>query len=284
MIVLKKYKKRYFSKVYEFLYNNYTFDRSRGVNASFFAYSLLHIAMDKKNISQNGVWFDDKRIVAFCSYEMHLGEAFFSYQKEYEFLLDEMITFSEKNLRDNNNRLLMHPFSTQVLLRQKLKERGYRIIDSWPMKHLSLNEPFYHPLPKGYYFLEEEVDFKKLELCLHKGFDHGEKTDKYHPKEYKKVFTSPYATSALSTIIVNSNNEYVTFAGMWYEKDNHLAYLEPLCTIPEERKKGLASSAIGNLCKKLSKLGATHMSGGADEFYSKLGFKEIYRDELWEKR
>ena len=33
-------------------------------------------------------------------------------------------------------------------------------------------------------------------------------------------------------------------AGMWWVPEDHLAYMEPLCTVPQHRRKGLASAAL----------------------------------------
>ena len=47
-----------------------------------------------------------------------------------------------------------------------------------------------------------------------------------------------------------------------------------LCTVPEHRHKGLASAALSELQRRTSRLGATHMTGGDNEFYSKIGFEK----------
>ena len=46
--------------------------------------------------------------------------------------------------------------------------------------------------------------------------------------------------------------------------------MEPLCTIPEYRNRGLAAAALSEMYRKTKKLGATHMTGGDNAFYKKL--------------
>lgn len=48
--------------------------------------------------------------------------------------------------------------------------------------------------------------------------------------------------------------------------------MEPLCTIPEYRHKGLASAALTEMYRRTKALGATHMTGGSDGFYKKIGY------------
>ena len=45
-------------------------------------------------------------------------------------------------------------------------------------------------------------------------------------------------------IIANEKEEYVCYSGMWWVPQNKLAYMEPLCTIPEYRNRGLAAAAL----------------------------------------
>jgi len=73
-------------------------------------------------------------------------------------------------------------------------------------------------------------------------------------------------------------------AGMWWTPENNLAYMEPLCTVPKYRKKGLASAALSEHYRRLKPLGATHMTGGGDPFYEKLGFVPLVHWTFWEKK
>lgn len=86
---------------------------------------------------------------------------------------------------------------------------------------------------------------------------------------------APHATPELDVAIAiaDESGEYVCYAGMWWTPENHLAYMEPLCTIPEYRHKGLAEAALSEMYRRTKALGATHMTGGANRFYQKLGYQ-----------
>ena len=45
----------------------------------------------------------------------------------------------------------------------------------------------------------------------------------------------------------NEAGEYVCYAGLWWVPENKLAYMEPLCTVPEYRHMGLASAALSEI-------------------------------------
>ena len=63
---------------------------------------------------------------------------------------------------------------------------------------------------------------------------------------------------------------------MWRVPENHPAYMEPLCTIPEHRKKGLAAAALTQHYRTFRDKGASHMTGGGDPLYTKIGFGKGY--------
>ncbi len=82
---------------------------------------------------------------------------------------------------------------------------------------------------------------------------------------------------------MNEAGDYVCYAGMWWVPENHLAYLEPLCTVPEYRRKGLAAAALSELWQRLKPLGATHMTGGENPFYPKIGYGPGVKWTYWKK-
>ena len=84
-------------------------------------------------------------------------------------------------------------------------------------------------------------------------------------------------------VVETDEGEYVCYAGMWWTPENRLAYMEPLCTVPMHRKKGLAAAALSEHYRRLKPRGATHMTGGDSPFYEKIGFDPMIRWTFWEK-
>lgn len=82
--------------------------------------------------------------------------------------------------------------------------------------------------------------------------------------------------------IADESGEYVCYAGMWWTPENHLAYMEPLCTIPGYRHKGLAA-ALSEMYRRTKALGATYMTGGENRFYQKNGYQNVVKWTFWQK-
>ena len=93
---------------------------------------------------------------------------------------------------------------------------------------------------------------------------------------------APHATPQFDIVIANEE-EYVCYSGMWWVKENNLAYMEPLCTIPEYRNRGLAAVALSKHYERMKKLGATHMTDGGNEFYKKIGYSDGIVWTHWKK-
>ncbi|HEQ78800.1 MAG TPA: GNAT family N-acetyltransferase, partial [Euryarchaeota archaeon] len=130
--------------------------------------------------------------------------------------------------------------------------------------------------------LDDENNIGKIHTCLWKGFNHGPNPD--NDIDGRLLMQSgPSFRHDLTTIIKTSSGDYACYAGMWFDNQNKYAYLEPLATVPEHRKKGLASIAITQAMKKTKKLGAKYCFGGVFKFYESTGFETTGYREKWEK-
>ncbi|NSW90324.1 MAG: GNAT family N-acetyltransferase [Firmicutes bacterium] len=100
-------------------------------------------------------------------------------------------------------------------------------------------------------------------------------------KEYYGM--CPNFRKDLTTVIKAPNGDYACFAGMWFDEINKYAYLEPLATVPEYRRIGLATIALTEAMKKIKALGATYCFSGVPEFYTAIGFETICHRKMWKK-
>jgi predicted N-acetyltransferase YhbS len=72
---------------------------------------------------------------------------------------------------------------------------------------------------------------------------------------------------------------------MWYEPVNRFAYVEPVATDPDYRRKGLGTAAVLEGIRRCGELGATvAFVGSGNPFYKSMGFSEIYTEFVWDKR
>lgn len=164
---------------------------------------------------------------------------------------------------------------------------GYRKQSEYQNLQYDFANALDYPLPNGFHFVKpQDLDLSKVGACCWKGFDHEQTEGAWNPAQVHSNYllsTAPHATPELDVVIADENGEYACFAGMWWTPENHLAYMEPLCTIPKHRHKGLAAAALSELYRRTKALGATHMTGGANPFYQKIGYQPAVQWTYWGK-
>lgn len=274
-------------KIYQFMLEIYERDWRNGVPAPFFEYAFSSFAywMDITYSFKNRIWEDNGKIVAFCFYESPLTDIYFSLKPGYEELASEMIAYADKHMpiKDGKRQLVL--FGGQEALMNAAMQHGYCQVWQTTDMQFDFEEVLDYPLPEGFHFVNpEEFDIDKGNKCCWKGFDH-EQSEGPWDHQYEQagylLKVAPHATSELAVAIADEEGEYACYAGMWWTPENKLAYMEPLCTIPEYRNRGLASAALSELYRRTKKLGATHMTGGENEFYKKIGYKPAVEWTYW---
>lgn len=271
--------------VYRFMTEIYERDWRNGVPAPFLEYALCSDWMDKSLVHRNRLWFDGDRLVGVCFYENPVTDAYFSLRPGYEALAEEMVAYAQSDMpkKDGKQRLVI--FGAQQALSAAAERAGFHREFSYWEKVYDFAEPLAHPLPEGFRFADAPLDPARCAQCCWKGFDHEESEGPWDgdAEDSLALLAAPHATHDLSVAIEDEAGEYVCYAGMWWTKENALAYMEPLCTVPEHRRKGLAAAALSELYRRTKALGATHMTGGGDPFYDRIGFAPVVEWVFWEK-
>jgi hypothetical protein len=280
-----------FEKVNKYLTDVFNMETLNGyLLPQYFEYAHTHPLFNFKLTHRFGLWEDENELIGIACYDMYPGECFISVKDDYHSLLPEMISYSEEYLSEKNNGKMSLAISTvdkEIEKRELLKKTGYEKTHSEPVTIFSYDNTFPRQiLPEGFFIisLEDENDFNKIHDCLWYGFNHGPEPDPDNDIDSRILAQSgPNFRKDLTTIIKAPNGEYTCFAGMWLDKQNKYAYLEPLATVPKYRHMGLAKAALIEGMKKTKELGAKHCFGGTGEFYKNFGFNEIANRELWKK-
>lgn len=278
--------------VWDFMVDIYGHFFKNGVAAPFFEYALASSWMNKSYLHLDRLWLDGEKVVGFVFYEDPVTHIFFSLRPGYEVLAEEMVEYAEANMPNFGNEQELVLFAGQSAFLDVIKKRGYELLS----ENVDLICDFRKtkldfPLPGGFHFVPpQECDPLKLAVCTWKGFDHEDKGafenwqeelgEKWTPaRAYHGILSSaiappPHATHEYNVIIADEQGEYACFSGMWWVPKNKLAYMEPLCTVPEHRRKGLAAAALSKHYEILKPLGAELMTGGGDAFYGKIGYED----------
>ena len=288
--------------VWDFLVDIFDRENGSGKPAPFFEHALRASWMDSSYSYLDRFWFDGDKTVAFVYYEVPVTDIYFAVRKGYEYLADELINYAIASMPNFNDAQQFVFLNGQEFLMEAAAKRGFEKVYEYEELVFDFENELKYELPEGYHFVEpEDTDILKLSKLCWYGFGHGERGeftrwDKYDdglewtPEKSHKdnvgefMAPSPHSTHEYDVIIADENGEYVCFSGMWWISENKLAYMEPLCTSPEHRRKGLASAALTKHYHRMKALGATHMTGGEDPFYEKIGYGDGFKISIWKKK
>lgn len=265
-----------FAAVRQFMVEIYERDWRNGVPAPFLEYALCCSWMDTSLTHRFSLWEEDGRIVALVFYENPASDVYFSLRPGYERLIGEMMDYAEADMPKTDGAQRFVLFGGQKALVEAAECRGYTRTGGYNELVYDFSKPLEYPLPQGFSFVPpDKLDYAKISECCYRGFN-NEQTDGPWDGDYEdvvRISLAPDSTLPLCAVVQNERGEYVCVAGMWWTPENRLAYMEPLCTVPEYRRRGLAAAALSELYRRMKPLGATHMTGGDDPFYAKIGFE-----------
>lgn len=278
---------------WDFMTEVYDHERSNGVPAPFFEYALASSWLDRNYLFMNRFWLDGDKVVAFAFYEEPCTDVYVNLRPGYEALAAEIVEYGEAQMPRFGGEKAFVLFPGQTALIEAVRARGYALAhDERDYEFDFATGTLDAPLPEGFHFVEataDGVDPLKLAICFWKGFGHAENAPFEHwedrvtgsewgvQRSYygvlgETVAPPPHSTYAHNVIIADQAGEYACFSGMWWVAKNRLAYMEPLCTIPEYRGRGLAAAALSRHVRRLRPLGAERMTGGGSPFYRKIGY------------
>ena len=119
---------------------------------------------------------------------------------------------------------------------------------------------------------------------LWRGFNHGDEPPNDAIEERKLMQSAPNYRRDLNIVAEAPDGNFVSYCGMWYEPVHEIAYVEPVCTDPDYRRKGLASAAVLEGIRRCGQQGARVAYVGAIRpVYLAIGFRQIYNRSAWRR-
>lgn len=244
-----------------------------------------HPNFEDEMLNMIGLWKDGKKVVGIVTHDMRIGEAYLICKSYCCDFLDDMVEFAEINITNNNNLFIIVNDKNNVQ-NDLLKFLGYNKIDRQEiiLEYDFKKKNLAYSLIDGFTVssFKEDKDNNKYMRVIWKGFEEegqlpiiDEDDDEPLRQNWKEE---------LSVFVKAPDGEYVAHCGMWYEEGERTAYIEPVCTVPEYRKKGLAKIAVYEAMIRCRKLGAERAIVVSNQaFYIKIGFELSSRYSFWKR-
>ena len=255
-----------------------------------FEWMMEHPEFDKSLTESIGLWMDGEEVVGAAIYDMYFGEAFCGVLPEYETLYPEILDYAYRELKDDNGLgvAICDDCTDEIRM---AKSAGFEVAgQTETIMRFDLDKALPVDLPGGIRLAEldpvkEPVAFQWL---MWQGFDHG--TDKAEFERDGDVFPEipefrKHFDSTLSIAGKTDNGEYVAYCCLWYSDKTDYAYVEPVCTVPSYRGKGVAKAVIYEALNRARSLGAKQAYVLSDmPCYEKLGFRKDKHFTFYWKR
>jgi len=256
-------------------------------------YMHYHPLLDESSLDKIGIWQDAGEIVGVVHHEHHMGEVYFEQSPGYSYLRKGMLEYAQEHLcRDADGGRLVQVFidGTDDEFKAIAEDMGFQKDENRQeeMSQLRITESFPSiDVPEGFRLtsLKDDNDLNKIHRVLHRGFDHPGEPPEEGIAGRRKMQSAPNFRKDLTVVVEASDGRFVSFCGMWYESTNRVAYVEPVATDPDYRRKGLGSAAVLEGVRRCGELGATvAFVGSGQAFYRSMGFRKAYTQFLWNKR
>jgi GNAT superfamily N-acetyltransferase len=254
-------------------------------------YMHYHPLVWDVDLSVIGVWEAGGEIVGVVHPEHFMGTAYFEVHPDYTGLKGEMLRYAEEHIStvgDGVWRLRVYINDQDVEFQRLASERGYvKGSGGEPMSHFDIPDPFPPiSLPAGFRLksLAEDNDLHKVDRALWRGFDHGDEPPEGGIADREFMQSAPNYRQDLNVVVEAPDGHFVSYCGMWYEPVHAVAYVEPVATDPDYRRRGLGSAAVLEGIRRCGALGATVACvGTAKPFYLSLGFRPVYNRSVWQR-
>jgi GNAT superfamily N-acetyltransferase len=154
----------------------------------------------------------------------------------------------------------------QEILTRRGFERGRWAENQW---RRDLDHPIPEvAVPEGYTIrsLGDGDELPARSWASWRGFHPNDPDEDYEGWEwYQNIQRCPLYRRDLDIVAVAPTGEIASFCTIWYDDATRSAYIEPVATVPEHLRRGLARATITEGLQRLQKMGATRAFVGGFE-------------------
>ena len=242
---------------------------------------------DTSALSRIGIWEEGGEIVAVVTYEAETGFAWFLTDRGHAFLHQDMLRYALDNMTRNGTIRVLIEDADDDLPRIAAAHGLIPTRDKQPNSALDLTGDLSYRLPDGYRItsLADDCDLHRLNRVLHRGFNNpGDVPATLEAIQERRTSVSgPHLNRDLNITVVAPNGEYAAYCGIWYDPATDYAYVEPVCTDPDHRRRGLGRAAVLEAARRCEQLGAKVAFVSSDQqFYYSIGFVPYSSGTWWE--
>ena len=252
-----------------------------------FEWMIGHPMTDVEQLDKMGLWLDGETVVGAALFDMYPGEAFVNTLPGYESLYPEILAYAFRELQDENG-LGVAVCDEDTREIKTAEEKGFsRAEQSETVLARELCEELPVMLPEGYSIVEPvpERDMDALQWLFWRGFDHGEDRAEFEREEKVLPRARKHFDPHLALAGVSPSGELVSYCSLWYDERTDYAYVEPVCTVPSHRMKGLAGALLSEAMNRVRAMGAKKAYVISDQaFYRRLGFENAFHYTFYWKK
>ena len=271
-----------YESIYQFLLEAEKLEYNEHFHWGRFEWMHAHSYLDEDKLTSIAMFKDENgTIVGLTTYDTGYDDrVYLIHTSSDKMLLEYMV---DTVLEAEGDGAVIKANSNDTVICQILQEKGFE------KKHrcacilsLDLTNPLDYSMPDAYSMSPQGcvADPWQYQLVIHKGFGNDGIPERWDDEFLKRI---PHVNEDLKTFAI-ANNEYCAHCGLWYATGN-TAYVEPVATVPEHRKQGLAKAVVYEACTRANAFGAKRAIVISDqEFYFRTGFilsSEVYD---WERK
>ena len=286
-VSFRSYRDEDYEAVCDFLIELNQKDRTHiNWNWARFEWMMEHPEFDKSASSSIGLWWSDGRVVGAAIYDMYFGEAFCGVLPGHETLYPDILDYACRELKDDSGLAIAINNDNAAEIKAALQAGFERIDQKETIMELSLDRTFSLTLPEELQLREMDqiADWNALEWLFWQGFDHGDDREAFERSLDHVPHVRRHFNKALCLSAADISGEPVSHCSLWFHPDTDYAYVEPVCTIPGYRGKGIASALLSEAFSRAKALGAKKAYVISDlPFYEKLGFEKAQQYTFYRK-